>query len=380
MTESPTKSTGEHSGFSPNEIAALRLSMVSGIGPKTYMGLISRFGSPPAVLSASRDDLFDVPGVGKKLCEELLRAHEIDVKPEIERCQKHQIKLLGRDHPNYPARLKEIDDSPVLLYCRGELLPQDSIAIAIVGSRHATQYGLRQSNRFAYNLAMAGFTIISGLARGVDAAAHRGALEAKGRTIAILGSGLLNLYPPDHAELSLEISKSGALLSEAPTLAPPRSGTFPQRNRLITGMSLGVIVVEAAERSGALISARHASEQGREVFAIPGPIDSRMSRGCHRLIRDGAKLVETIDDVIEELGPLATPTRLSEKQTIHHPAELKLNEQETRVLNAISSEPTSVDSIVEATNLPVHRVLATISVLEIRRLVRKISGSSVVRY
>ncbi len=365
--------------YDANEIAALKLSMVSGIGPKNYLGLIDRFGTPSAVLHASKSDLHDVPGIGKKLCDAIRQAHEIDVGPEIERCHKHQIRLLGRDHLQYPQRLREIEDSPVLIYSRGDLTPPDSMAIAIVGTRHATQYGIRQAHRFAYSLTMAGFTIVSGLARGIDAAAHRGALEAKGRTIAVLGSGLLNMYPQEHAELSLDISKNGALLSELPTLSAPRSGSFPRRNRIITGMSLGVIVVEAGERSGALISARHGMEQGREVFAVPGQIDNRMSRGCHRLIRDGAKLVESIDDVIEELGPLAVPLTLSAEQTVHHPAELKLNDQESKVLNAIATEPTSIDHIVESTNLPIHRVLSTISVLEMRRLVRKISGSNVVR-
>ena len=179
------------------------------------------------------------------------------------------------------------------------------MAVAIVGTRHATRYGLAQAERLAGSLARTGFTVVSGLARGIDAAAHRGALAAGGRTIAVLASGLLEIYPPEHDKLADEVAASGYLVSESPPRMVPLSGAFPQRNRIISGLSLGTIVVEAADRSGALITARHAYEQGREVFAVPGPIDSRMSRGCHALIKDGAKLVESIDDVLAELGPLA---------------------------------------------------------------------------
>ena len=215
--------------------------------------------------------------------------------------------------------------------------------------------------------------------RGIDAAAHRGSLDAGGRTIAVLGSGVLRVYPPEHAELANAIGRQGAVLSELPPLQQPMSGTFPQRNRLITGLSLGVLVVEAAERSGALISATHAAEQGREVFAVPGPADSRTSRGCHRLIRDGAKLVENVEDVLEELGPLFEPMRRDDGQTLRHPAELQLNPQERQVLDAIATEPTDMDQLVRSTGLPAQRVLATICVLEIRHLIRRIGGNCVVR-
>ena len=222
-------------------------------------------------------------------------------------------------------------------------------------------------------------TIVSGLARGIDAAAHRAALQAGGRTLAVLGSGVLNIYPPEHGPLAEEIRGRGALISENPPFSEPQSGVFPQRNRLISGLTLGVIVVEAAERSGALISARHAMEQGREVFAVPGRVDSRTSRGCHRLIRDGAKLVECVEDVLDEFGPLVEATPRPDGTVMHHPAELQLNELELQVLNAIPSEATSIDQIVATSGLPVQRVLATISVLEMRSLIRRVSGNSVMR-
>ena len=186
-------------------------------------------------------------------------------------------------NPSYPRLLNEIDDPPGILFSLGDIQSSDALAMAIVGTRHATHYGLRQAERLATGLARSGLTIVSGLARGIDAAAHRGALSAGGRTLAVLGSGILNLYPPEHAELAGQIARQGALISEAPPRRAPFSGAFPQRNRLISGLSLGVIVVEAAERSGALISARHGMEQNREVFAIPGRIDSRASAGCHAL-------------------------------------------------------------------------------------------------
>ena len=266
-----------------------------------------------------------------------------------------------------------------MLYVQGKLEPVDELAIAIVGSRHATNYGLTQAEKLARGLSLAGLTIVSGLARGIDQAAHRGALAAGGRTIAVLGGGVLNIYPPENAGLSKEVRNQGALISEAHPMSAPKSGSFPQRNRIISGMCLGVIIVEAAQKSGALITARLGNEQGREVFAVPGRVDSRLSVGCHRLIRDGAKLVQTVDDVLEELGPLATPIRVDSQQVMRNPAELKLNEQETAVLQAIDTHPTDMDTIVSKSGLPIARVLSTISVLEIRRLVRRLSGSTLIR-
>jgi DNA processing protein len=195
----------------------------------------------------------------------------------------------------------------------------------------------------------------------------------------VLGSGLLNIYPPEHAELAEEVAAGGALISEMPPKSPPLAGAFPQRNRIITGISLGVIVVEASTHSGALISARHAMEQGREVFAVPGRIDSRMSRGCHRLIRDGAKLVETAEDVLEELGPLVAPAQTAGGAEIHQPAELLLNDVEQQVLATISGDPTTIDAIVAESGLPIAQILATISALEMRHLIRRLSGTTLVR-
>lgn len=358
----------------------LLLSMVSGIGPRLRQLLLERFGSPAAILGASESELRSVAGIGTKLAGAVRRArNEIDVGREMEICRRNQVTIVPLTSDAYPAGLREIVDPPGVLFVRGAIQPVDALAVAMVGSRHATRYGLAQAERLAGSLARAGLTVISGLARGIDGAAHRGALAAGGRTIAVLGSGVLNIYPPEHKGLADEIVARGAVVSEAPARAAPLSGAFPQRNRLISGMALGVVVVEAAVQSGALITARHAMEQGREVFAVPGPVDSRMSRGCHRLIRDGAKLVETADDILEELGPLVSAAPLADGTLVHHPAELTLNEQERLVLDAIDGKATLIDQVVADSGLPTPRVLSILSVLEMRRLVRRLSGNLVAR-
>ncbi len=376
MSESPSTCPAPSAALR----AAVRLSLVPGIGPRTYRQLVDSFGGPEEVLRAGPSELRALPGIGVKLAREIAQAEQtVDIDDELKRCHDFGIDIAEVRDANYPQRLKEIFDPPSVLYCQGRLLPQDDLAIAIVGTRHPSPYGLTQAERFAKGLAQAGLTIISGLARGIDAAAHRGALAGGGRTLAVLGSGILSLYPPEHRALADEIVTRGALLTEFPTLQPPKAGAFPQRNRLVSGLSLGVLVIEAATRSGALISARHAMEQNREVFALPGRVDNRNAHGCHRLIRDGAKLVETIDDVLAELGPLATITTIDSQTTMHHPAELSLNERETAILQAIDKEPTSIDAIVGKTAFPVQQILATVSVLEMRRLVRRISGNSLIR-
>lgn len=364
-----------------NELVdTLRLSLIPGVGPRIRRALLERFGSPRAVLSAAPGELVEVQGVGPKLVRKIAAAgDEIDVQQEIALCREHGVEILSESQDEYPRMLREIHDPPGVLFLRGSLKPADALAIGIVGTRHASQYGLRQAERLAGSLSRAGLTVVSGLARGIDAAAHRGALAAGGRTLAVLASGVLNVYPPEHEKLAAEVIAHGALLSESPPRAEPLGGMFPQRNRLISGLCLGAIIVEAGQRSGALITARHAMEQGREVFAVPGRVDSRTALGCHRLIRDGAKLVETADDVLEELGPLVEATPREDGQIIHHPAELQLNDLEQKVLSAIGSEPTSIDQIVADSGLPVPRVLSTISVLEMRHLVRRLSGTTVVR-
>jgi DNA processing protein len=225
-----------------------------------------------------------------------------------------------------------------------------------------------------------GLTVVSGLARGIDAAAHRGALAAGGRTIAVLANGLAGVYPPEHEPLARDIAAAGAVLSEMPMRQTPLAGLFPQRNRLISGLSLGVVVVEATPRSGSLSTARHALEQNREVFAVPGPVDSLASRGCHALIRDGARLVETVDDILDELGPLVQQVQAApDAPPVRHVAELALSDHERALLGRLGSEPAGVDELITRTGLSAAQVLATLSVLEMRRLVRRLPGHQFIR-
>jgi DNA processing protein len=359
----------------------LRLAMISGVGPRLRQALLERFGTCEAIFAASISELKTTPGVGAKLAERIAASgDEVDVEALLALAQRHRIGILTELDDAYPRMLKEIPDPPAALFLRGDIIPRDAMAIAIVGTRHASAYGLKQAEALAGSLARAGLTIVSGLARGIDAAAHRGALAAGGRTIAVLASGLLRIYPPEHGPLAEEVAAQGALVSESHPLAEPLAGAFPQRNRIISGLTLGTIVVEAALRSGALITARHANEQGREVFAVPGRIDNRLARGCHRLIRDGARLVESADDVLEELGPLVEATPRADGPPIRHPAELSLNDVELKVLAQIEDEPVLIDQIASGCGLAMHQVLSTVSVLEMRRLVRRVGGNRIVRF
>ena len=294
-------------------------------------------------------------------------------------CQRRHIDVIVEGDQDYPRNLAEIPDPPGALFRLGEFHQLDAVSVAVVGTRHCTSYGKRQAARLSRALAKAGVVIVSGLARGIDATAHQAALDAEGRTVAVLAGGLNDIYPPEHRELSFDIRRRGCLVSECAPSCKLQRGSFPRRNRIISGLSSGVLVVEAPLRSGSLITARHALEQGREVFAVPGPIDSRASQGCHELIRDGAKLVESAEDVLGELGPLAEETVAEDGSVMRHPAELMLNEQELGVLRCIDKTCTNIDTVVRASGLPIHRVLSTISVLEMRQLIRRVSGQTVVR-
>jgi DNA processing protein len=357
------------------------LTMVSGVGPHTSRALLDRFGSATKVLAASATSLKQVPGVGPKLAERIAHARrDIDADAEVALCKRNDVQLVALDDPAYPPPLKDIHDPPPLLYMRGTYEPTDQLAIALVGSRRSTPYGVRIAERLAGSLARVGLTVVSGLARGVDSAAHRGALKAGGRTLAVLANGLAHVYPPEHADLARQIAAAGALLSEMPMEQQPLAGLFPQRNRIISGLCLGVVVVEATPRSGSLATAHHALDQNREVFAVPGPVDSLSSSGCHRLIRDGARLVETVDDILEELGPLVREVRPgSDAPPVRHPAELALSDHERSLLGQVGDQPITVDALIQSTGLTASQVMATLSVLEMRRLVRRLSGQQFIR-
>lgn len=370
-------------------LAHVRLACVPGVGGILRKRLLERFGSPQAIFAALPADLAAVHQVGPKLAAVIpSMAHAPIAAETIDLCRRRGVEIVVEGSPGYPRLLSQIDDPPGVLFVRGTLEACDALAVSIVGARHATAYGRRVAHQLAGALARAGYTVVSGLARGIDAAAHRGALDAGGRTLAVLGSGVLSVYPPEHAELAGEVAGRGAVISETPPLTSPTSGAFPSRNRIVSGLALGTIVIEAADRSGALITARLAGEQGREVFAVPGPIDSRMSRGCHRLIRDGAKLVENVDDVLEELGPLFEPVIAADGREVRSPAELQLDAVERTVLEAVDRQladagggaaTVDIDELLSLSDLSVSRVLAALGALEMRRIIRRLPGNRVAR-
>ncbi len=350
----------------------LHLASVPGIGPKRFGALISRFGTPEKVFSASSDELSSVPGMDRRGITSILqRGDRKWAREEISRMEKKGVDILTISSQLYPNRLRQIYDPPPLLYLRGELTKGDNLALAIVGSRLATVYGRLVTERLALQLAKRGITIVSGLARGIDSSAHRGALKAGGRTLAVLGCGVDVCYPPENEKLMNQITTSGAVISEFPLGSPPEAGNFPQRNRLISGLSLGVIVVEAGQRSGALITAQCALDQGREVFAIPGNINARTSKGTNKLIKEGAKLVDGVDDILEELGMAGSPA--------DDEPPPKLEGDEATVFGLLSSEPIHVDRIIRQTGYSSPRVLSLLLSLELKGLVRQLSGNQFVR-
>jgi DNA processing protein len=337
------------------------LASVPGVGSVGYRRLVEHFGSATAVLDASTERLLEVPGVGVTIARSIVRTAQ-GRDELVRRCREDCLRagidwmVLGDD--DYPRSLARTTDPPPLLFLRGERPLLDRLGVAIVGSRHATRYGLRVAERLARGLSDGGIAVVSGLARGIDSAAHRGALEANGRTIAVLGGELDRIHPEEHRDLAERIAVDGCLVSEHPPGFPPRGGVFPQRNRVIAGLCPAVIVVEAAARSGALITARHALEQNREVFAVPGPIDSPVSVGCHHLIRDGAHLIESVRDLYDVIGPLAAPQADAAGRVVSHAAEIRLNPQERAVLERLSDEPITIDQLVRESGLAASRAWA----------------------
>lgn len=375
-------------------IPLLKLVLTSGIGTKTYERLLRHFGSPEAILHAPPDRLTELHGIGPKLAEKITQArhNEAAVQHEFERAEALKVRFLAYDDEAFPRRLRETYDPPLVLWVRGAWQPEDQVSIAIVGTRRCSLYGQLTAERLAAGLAYLGITIISGGARGIDTAAHRGALSVEaGRTVAVFGNGVGKCYPSDNKELFERLLERGAVISEFPIDLDPRPEHFPRRNRLISGLSLGVVVVEGRVNSGALITAHHAREQGREVFAVPGKVDSALAKGPHKLIKMlGAKLVEDVDDIVDELAPVlgpmreafrlppeqqATTARSGESPT----APAALNHFERTLFEQIRHEPVHIDEIIAKTGLPAHQVSSTLMVLEIRRVVRALPGGLYVR-
>lgn len=346
----------------------LGFSLVPEIGPKRLALLLNAFGSLEQAWGASESALHRA-GLDPQPTANLLRTRaKIDLQAELDKIARAGAQLVTLVDECYPPLLKQIPDAPVILYVRGSLLTEDQRALAIVGTRKATTYGKDVAGLLAGQLAERGITVISGLAHGIDAAAHRAALEAGGRTIAVMGCGIDQVYPRDHGELARRISEQGAVISEFPLGARPEAHHFPRRNRVISGMSLGVLVVEAPEQSGAMITTSYAAEHGREVFAVPGSIFSAVSSGTNRLIQDGAKLVLTVEDILSELNLAheVAQTRVTAERIA--PA----NPIEASIIDCLSAEPLHIDDLVRQTGLPIATVSSTLTVLELKGLARMV--------
>lgn len=357
----------------------LRLRAIERLGDRTIIRLIQTWGTPEAVLRATRAELV-AHGCGASLADAIVRGPDDDALRRIDR----EMSVLGRtsvevrsvlDH-TYPARLRQIPDPPPLLYVSGTLVEADGLAVAIVGTRKASTAGRVVTEELARDLADAGFTVVSGLARGVDAAAHRGAISCGGRTIAVLGCGVDLTYPREHERLRRAVEEQGAVVSEFPLGTPPHNGHFPRRNRIISGLSLGVIVAEAAVNSGSLITARLAADQGREVFAVPGFVKSETNRGSNALLKEGATLVECAEDVIVSLESQldSSLSRLLRRTTQKAKNEDVADEREEAVRAALTHEPQTVDDLVDVTKLSAATVMAALLSLEIKNRARQLSG------
>jgi len=343
--------------------------------------LLKRFGSPQNVLTAKADELVRVPGIDKKISESIISWQNlVSVEEELRMAEQAGVRILTFLDDEYPENLKQIYDPPIIFYVKGTLLPTDKHAIAIVGTRRSTLYGRETAARLARQLASAGITIVSGLARGIDTAAHEGALQGKGRSIGVLGSGFNHPYPTENLELMERIAASGAVVSEYPMNATPDPMNFPIRNRVISGLSLGVLVGEAPRHSGAMITATHALNQNRSVFAVPGRVDSPTFAGNHRLLKEGAKLVEDVEDILGEFEYLFPPDvlRVEKAAGPRGPVPI-LDDKEQKIFNLLSAEEKDIEEIIMQSGLPAKEVSVALLQLEVKRLIRQLPGKKFVR-
>ena len=361
----------------------LQLSFCDGIGPLTFQNLLGHFSHPGKVLRASDSELRSITGIGTKTIDAIRSSPSIRprMKDQIKICQDADIRIIPLGTECYPHPLSHIPAAPPILFCQGNLSLFDcpwstETAIALVGTRQATQYGLHTAANLTRQLVADGFITVSGLARGIDRQVHQTTLENQGTTIAILGSGLLRVYPGEHQGLAHQIRKQGLLISEVFPSESPHSRLFPRRNRIISGLTMGVIVIEAAIRSGALITARHAMEQNREVMAVPGLIDTPAAAGCHKLIKDGAQLVESVDDIYEALEhTLASrPAGFEQLQPLPN-----LSPEQQQIYDLVPHEVTSIDLLPRPDPYSMPQLLATLTALELKHLIRRPSGSTVQR-
>jgi DNA processing protein len=361
--------------------ALVALNLIENVGPVRVRQLLQHFGDPPAILSASETELTRVKGIGHETAAAIASWEKtIDLGGEMKRIEQFGCQILSQQDEAYPALLRQIYDPPVVLYVKGNLLAKDKNSVAMVGSRMTTHYGIEIARKLAYQLGYLGVTVISGGARGIDSAAHQGALSGKGRTIAVLGTGINLIWPPENKELYERITENGALITQFPFNRPGDKQSFPIRNRIVAGMSLGTVVVEANLTSGALITANFANEYGRQVFAVPGRIDSPRSKGCHDLIKKGAKLCEGAEDILSEFEYLFPPSnkQASAAQTGQLPA-LELSENEQRVYDMLAEEECSIDEVIRKSGLPASAVSVALLSLEMKRIIRQLPGKLFVR-
>jgi DNA processing protein len=363
--------------------AFIALNMIDGVGPVRVRQLLGHFAEPQDILQASRAQLEQVQGIGRELSEAIAGwEKKVDLAAELKRLEQSGCHVVIQSDDNYPALLKQIYDPPIVLYVKGRLLPQDKNGVAIVGSRQTTHYGIETARKLAYQLAYIGVTIVSGGARGIDTAAHQGALNSKGRTIAVMGTGINLVFPAENVELFERIAEAGAVITQFPFNRKADKQSFPIRNRLVAGMTLGTVVVEANLTSGALITARMANDNGRQVFAVPGRVDSPRSKGCHELIKNGgAKLCESAEDILcefEYLFPaMNRPSALQDEPGL--PA-FSLSPNETAVYSLVEKEEHSIDDVIRRSGLAPSTVSVVLLGLEMKRLIRQLPGKRFVKY
>jgi DNA processing protein len=344
------------------------MNLVKGIGAARLRVLLDRFGSVEAIWEAPSQSLY-ATGLSARLVENLLQVRaEVSLDEIWDRLQSHGIEVLTWEDEGYPKRLMEIDQPPPVLYVRGDLLPQDEFSVAIVGTRRVTAYGRQVAENVAGFLARNGLTVISGMARGVDAVAHKAALDAGGRTLAVLGNGVDRIYPPEHRKLAEMIMQNGALISDYPLGTPPDSLNFPARNRIISGLAQAVVIVEAGDRSGALITASFAADQGRDVFAVPGNVNAPQSVGTNRLIQQGAHPLVNPQEILETLN--LTLVNQHQEARVVLPADVN----EAQLLRVITQEPVHIDEICNQTAMPIETITATLAMMELKGMVRQVGG------
>lgn len=359
----------------------LALNQISGLGQVSYARLLERFRTPEGIFQAGLDELESIEGLRKNTALAIVKFKRAEkIERQLDELEQKGIGVLTFNDPLYPPLLTQIHDPPPFLYYRGTPSPWDRQSLAIVGSRHGTSYGIRMTERLAGMLARSRLTIVSGMARGIDTAAHQGTLLAGGRTVAILGSGLDVIYPPENEKIFDQIVERGMVCSEFPPGTLPERQNFPIRNRIISGMALGVVIVEATQKSGSLITARLALDQGREVFAVPGSIESFKSSGTHRLIKQGAKLVEHAQDILEELHWEDSPKTVEvESQVPDQAFRPSLSEAEGQVWDVLSQEPLHVDQIARQVEMGIARILSLLLELELKGLIKQLPGKFFIR-